>query len=330
MNQSISQTKSESTVNSIIKYFPISFFAVILGLGGLTIALQKITQLSGLSIILSRCFLYLALLIFFLATLLYLFKIMRFPAEVKNELAHPNKMNFFPAFSISLLLFSAILVDINILSAKILWVAGVIMHLFFTLRILSFWLQHPKLETTHLNPVWFLPVVGNLIVPLAGASLFSKEISWFFFSIGMVFWLILFSVLFNRLLFYKPLSEKLLPTFFILLAPPAIGFIAYVKLSGMMNDFSRILYYFALFMFILLVIQVKYIYRSKFYLSRWAYSFPIAAITIATALMYKQTGMAFFKGLAYLLFAILIIVVVGLCVRTVQAMIHKQVFVKED
>jgi tellurite resistance protein len=329
-NQTVIQPREAKTVSSIVKYFPISFYSVVLGLAGFAIALQKVEQISGLTVAFSQYILYFVLLVFAVITLLYLLKIVIAPEEFKTEFRHPNKINFFPAFSISLLLFSVALLEINILAARILWIFGVILNLYFTLKILSYWIQHTKLEITHMNPVWFLPVVGNIIVPVAGVALFSKEISWFFFSIGLVFWLILFSILFNRILFHSPMPEKLLPTFFILIAPPAVGFISYVKLSGVVNDFARVLFYFALFVFVLLAVQLKYIYRPKFFLSWWAYAFPIAAITIAAVLMFRQTEIEFFKWLAYFLFFVLFWVILGLSVKTIRALGKKEIFVKED
>jgi len=100
-------------------------------------------------------------------------------------------------------------------------------------------------------------------------------------------------ILFYRLLFHNPLPERLLPTLFILIAPPAVGFIAYVKLTGTVDPVARILYYFALFVFVLMIPQLKMLSRIKYYLSWWAYTFPMAALTIATILMYHQNGLVF-------------------------------------
>jgi tellurite resistance protein len=321
---------SNGGAGRVIRYFPISFFAIILGLSGFSIASQKVQQLLNINVPISQYLVYLSVLIFALISVMYILKIILAHEEFMSDWRHPIRMNFMAAFSISLLLFSVAFLDINTTAAKIFWITGAVIHLLITLRILTFWIQHNKLEMTHLNPVWFIPVVGNIIVPLAGVALFSAEISWFFFSIGMIFWIVLFSILFNRILFHKPFPEKLLPTFFILLAPPAIGFVAYVKLSGALNDFARTLYYFALFIFILLVVQLKYIYKAKFFLSWWAYSFPIAAITIATVLMYKQSEQVFFKDLAYFMYVLLVGVIIALLVRTVKAMSKKQVCVKEE
>lgn len=49
-------------------------------------------------------------------------------------------------------------------------------------------------------PAWFIPVVGNIIVPLAGVRFAPAEVSWFFFSIGLVFWIVLLAIVMYRLM----------------------------------------------------------------------------------------------------------------------------------
>ena len=103
-----------------------------------------------------------------------------------------------------------------------------------------------------MNPSWFIPIVGNILVPIAGVPLGYTDISWFFFSIGIVFWPVLLTIIFYRIIFHPALPGKLIPTFFILIAPPAVGFLSYMKLTGEMDNFARILYFSGLF-FTLLV-----------------------------------------------------------------------------
>lgn len=315
--------------NYRIRNFPISFFSIILGLSGFAIAFQKAEQILQIPFAISDYILYIALFVFSIITMIYLLKIILAPRDVMAEFRHSNKLNFFPAFSISLLLFSIAFLDINLTVTRYLWISGVALHLLFTIKTMSFWIQHDGLEASDMNPAWFIPIVGNILVPVAGVAVYPAEISWFFFSIGLLFWIVLFTILINRLLFHKPMHEKLLPTLFIMIAPPAVGFISYVKLTGAVNDFSRILFYFALFILLLLIAQIKYLYRSRFFLSWWAYSFPLSAITIATSLMFHKTEMIFFRGLAYFLLSILCIVIIGLIFKTIVAITKRQICVEE-
>lgn len=313
-----------------IKYFPVSFFSMILGMVGFTIAFQKVEQILQAPIHFSLYILILTLVFFVFISIIYLVKIIRFKDDVKNEFNHPVKLSFFPTFSISLLLLSIAFLPISMFISKYLWIFGVIIHFFFTIKIISIWIQHTKFEITHMNPAWFIPAVGNILVPVAGVSHFSFELSWFFFSVGLFFWITLFIIFFNRIIFHNPLHDKLLPTFFILIAPPAIGFISLVKLVGEVNEFSKILYYFGLFIFFTLFAQINLFKKIKFYISWWAYSFPMAAITIASILMFHETNIEMFKYLSWILFSILNIIIILLLIKTTIAISKKEICIEEE
>ena len=313
-----------------IKYFPVSFFSVILGMAGFVVAYQKVEQIFKVPIHLSLYILTLTVILFVIISILYLIKIIRFKDEVKNEFNHPVKLSFFPTFSISLLLLSIAFLSVNMLISKYLWTAGTIIHFIFTIKIISIWIQHTKFEITHMNPAWFIPAVGNMLVPISGIAHFSSEISWFFYSTGLFFWIILLVIFFNRIIFHNPLPAKLLPTLFILIAPPAIGFISFVKLTGEVGEFAKILYYFALFLTILLFVQIKMFSKIKYYLSWWAYSFPVAAITIASILMFDETSINMFKYISLVLFGILNLVIILLFTKTIISISKKEICIKEE
>lgn len=97
--------------------------------------------------------------------------------------------------------------------------------------IVSRWITK-NYEIIHSNPAWFLPVVGNIIVPIFGVDVAHKEISWLFFSVGLSFWLLLFTIIVYRIIFHHQLAEKFIPTLFILIAPPAIGFVLLRRIAG--------------------------------------------------------------------------------------------------
>lgn len=313
-----------------IKHFPVSFFSMILGMAGFTITFQKAEQVLQMPIHLSWYILMMTILFFIIISVVYLTKMIRFKDDVKNEFNHPIKLSFFPTFSISLLLLSVAFLSVNMIISKYLWLTGTMIHFIFTIKIISIWIQHSKFEIKHMNPAWFIPAVGNILVPVAGVSHFSSEISWFFFSIGLFFWIALFIIFFNRIIFHNPLPNKLLPTLFILIAPPAVGFISLVKLTGEVSEFSKILYYFGLFIVFLLFAQINLFQKIKFYLSWWAYSFPIAAITIATILMFHETNIDIFKYLSWILFSVLNVVIILLLAKTTIAISKKEICVEEE
>jgi tellurite resistance protein len=312
---------------SRLQFLPVTFFAVVMGLSGLAIAWRQTEAVFHLGVPLFEVTLVLALLVFVALLGLYGLKVLRFPNAVRAELAHPVQLNFFPAVSISLILLGIAVLPMMRAAAAPLWILGSGLHLLLTLYVMGVWIHHQNFEIHHINPAWFIPVVGNCLVPIAGVPLGYTEVSWFFFSVGVVFWLLLFAIIFYRVLFHQPLPERLMPTFFILIAPPAVGFLAYLELAGGLDAFARVLYYMGLFLTLLLLTQAGRFFSIQYYLSWWAYSFPLAAITIATLAMYQRTGLPIFAAIAWALLTLVTLVVAYLLYRTVQAVAARSICV---
>ncbi len=92
---------------------------------------------------------------------------------------------------------------------------------------------------------------------------------------------------------------------------------------------ARILYYFALFTTMLLFSQMKHFVKLTFALPWWAYSFPMAAMTIASTVMLEKVGGIFFAVLVSALMTLLLLLVSMLVVRTLLAMKRGQICVPE-
>ncbi len=252
---------SSSEQQNRLANFPVSSFSIVMGLAGFTIAWEKAQKAFDLDLGITPIFAGIASFIFIVISLIYLTKLIKHPNSVKMEIKHPIKLNFFPAISISLLLLSIVFLSINKAISLPLWIVGTTLHLAFTLYVISSWMHHDHFKINHMNPAWFIPAVGNVLVPIAGVALGYIDISWFFFSIGMLFWIILLVIFFNRILFHDPMATHLLPTLFILIAPPAVGFLAYTRLNGGIDNFGHFLYFVALFLTMLLLSQIKYFIR---------------------------------------------------------------------
>jgi len=314
-------------VMSRLENFPVSFFSIIMGLSGFTIVWQKIADLGGFPVFITHVFAWLTFLVFLGLSGVYLAKIITIPNAVKAELKHPVKLSFFPTFSIAMVLLAIVMIPVAPILSETLWVVGTLVHFVLFLYVLNSWMHHEHYTVQHISPAWFIPAVGNVLVPIAGMHFGYSDVSWFFFSIGMMFWIILFTVFFNRILFHNPLPAHLVPTLFILIAPPAVGFVAYIKLNGGLDNFANFLYYIGLFLTILLFSQFKRFINLPFFLSWWAYSFPIAAITIASFLMYRLTEKSLFFNIAGVLSFILTVLVAYIIYKTLKAVQAKKICV---
>jgi tellurite resistance protein len=326
----MSESSTADNAHSRLAHMPISMFGMVMGMAGFTIAMHKGEQLVQWSHATSTIFTYVTFGLFGILALAYLAKLVKYPGEVRAEFNHVVRLSFFPAISISLILLSIIALSFNKTLALWLWSIGTPVQLLFTLIILSNWIHHEKFQIHHSNPAWFIPIVGNILVPITGAALGYIQISWFFFSIGVIFWIVLLTILMNRYFFHAPTPSKLMPTLFIMIAPPAVGFISWHALHpGGLDDMGHILYNFALFITLLLFFQAKRFVTIPFGLPFWAYTFPIAAMTIATLIMHQITGLIFYAYLGGFLFGFLTLLIAYLLVKTARAMWAGEICVPE-
>ncbi|MBK8183742.1 MAG: SLAC1 anion channel family protein [Candidatus Competibacteraceae bacterium] len=313
-----------------LEHLPVAIFSTVMGTAGLALAWMKAHAVLGMPVIVGEGLRGVASALFILLIVFYSLKALRYPRAVKMEMRHPVRVNFIPTISISLLLLAVCYADAAPVAAFWLWVVGMTLHLCLTVAIFGSWIHHTHYAIQHINPAWFIPVVGNIIVPVAGVRLAaSLELSWFFFSIGVVFWIVLMTIVLYRLIFHEPLPARLTPTLFILLAPPSVGFIAYTHLIGGIDAFARILYYTALFLGILLASNALRFLRLPFFISAWAYSFPLAALTLATLVMSTYLPDAIFTALGYGLLLLLSLVIGALAARTLVAVWRREICLPE-
>jgi len=312
-----------------LQNMPIAFFAMVMGLSGLTLVWQKAGEVLGTPAVIGQSLVFLVSAVFGVLLIAYLVKAVRHPAAVRAELDHPVKLSFFPTISISLILIGTALRHLMPVLSLWLWALGTALQLVLTIFIINRWMHDGHFQVVHMNPAWFIPAVGNILVPIAGMAHGYPSISWFFFSIGVVFWVILLTIVFYRIIFHDPLPGRLLPTLFILIAPPAAGFIAYMALVGELDTFGRILVNIALFLTVLLVTQARRFAALDFALSFWAYSFPLAAMTVAMMIYHELTGTPWTLWLGGILTAATTALIAWLIVLTGRAAGRGQICVAE-
>ena len=291
-----------------IQYFPITAFSIIMGLSGLSIAFAKFYHLQWLPRGFYDFFLFFTLGLFLFFSYMYGRKAILHFEEVKADFNHRIRINFFSAITISFLLLSIAFMTYWPMLSLVFWWVGVIAHTVIMFYTISFWIQH-NFEIQFMNPAWFIPVVGNILVPVAGVEYMPKAFSFIYFAIGFFFWIILFAIFLNRAIFHHQMPQKFIPTLFILIAPPAIGFIAYIRIAQSWDGFALFLLFIAYFFAVLLLFLYKSFSKLKFFISWWAFTFPMMAITIASIVAYQISHEETFKYLSFLFFGIAIFIV---------------------
>jgi len=319
------EAQTEAGPINRLEHYPITFFAIIMGMLGLTLALHSGERAYQLSAGASHVALAASVILFAVVASGYAMKALRYPGHVTAEWHHPVRLAFFPTISISILLLSIATLGNWPGIARLLWIVGTALQGGLTLAVLSGWIGHRSFQHVHLSPAWFIPAVGNIIVPVAGAQLGYTELSWLFFSAGLLFWIVLLTLVFNRLTFHDPLPGRLQPTLVILIAPPAVGFIAWVRMTGGVDAFGHLMLQMAYVFALIVATQVPRILRLPFALSFWALSFPLAALAIASFLYAGEAGSAAHKLIGTGLLGLLLVVIAALLVRTAIAISRAEI-----
>jgi len=292
---------SDALVKRGLRYLPISLFTLVMGTSSVATVTHQTEKLLHLPHLLSELLIVLASSFFLAFILLQAIRAIRWPEEIARDFNNPTRINYFAAFTESFLLLSIAYLDFIPELARILWWIGTPLHLGITLAILNKLIHQDSFEIQHYNPAWLIPFVGNIVVPIAGMEFAPPGINIFFFGIGTFFSIMLSTIFFYRIFFHPPIPIKLVPTFFILMTPSAVGCISYVRITGCFDFFAQILYSIALFMVLLFLFQFRMYTQIPFFLSWWAYLFPSATFTSATILIYRTTHVEMFRWLAYFL-----------------------------
>ncbi|SFK64630.1 SLAC1 anion channel family protein [Shimia haliotis] len=314
---------------SKLMYLPVPVFAIVMGLMGWAMAFHAAPDSLPLFAGLSKGVLWLGVAVFVGLAALYLMKLLRYPSAVIAEWNHPVRLAFFPAISISLLLMGTAMLAHQPALAKAVWLAGAAGQVILTLAVVSGWISHRSFEVGQLTPAWFIPAVGNVVAPIAGAQMGFVEFSWLFFSAGVIFWLVLLTLVFNRLIFHDPIPGKLLPTLVILIAPPAVAFSAYVSLTGQVDGVARVFLNAAYVFAALVLVQAPKFRSLPFALPWWALSFPVAALSIASFRFGALTGSAVHTCIGVAVLCVLSVIMLALIARTLLAVARDEICVPE-
>ena len=144
-----------------------------------------------------------------------------------------------------------------------------------------------------------------------------------------MFWVILLTLVMNRLIFHTPLPGKLLPTLVIMIAPPAVAFISYLQMTGDIDTFARILLNLGYVFALIVLTQISHIVKLPFAMSFWALSFPVASLTIASLRCGAVAQSPAHEAIGVILLMVLVSIIAALILRTLLAIVRGQICLPE-
>ncbi|WOF73009.1 SLAC1 anion channel family protein [Parvibaculaceae bacterium PLY_AMNH_Bact1] len=299
-----------------------AYFGVGMGLGGLASAWVQAASFLPAADGISHILFALTLSVSGLVSLLYTTKLVLHFRLVVEDFCDTNIANFFPGFTISLLLLASWLHGLGFAVSTPLWTFAAILHVVLAISVLRIWIVH-NVEITIANPSMFVPIAGLFVVPATLPDDGSSTIAMFCFAVALLFWLALLPVVLNRILFHGQLPQQFLPTLFILIAPPALAATSTAVLSGAFTPLADGFLFAGLFVALLLASMARQFLSLTFQMSWWAFTFPSAALAGAALKRYTMLNEPDFGAgvlaVGLLLAATLIIGFVSWC--TLRALI---------
>ncbi len=300
-----------------LKFLMPGWFSLVMGLAGLALAWHRAQPLMGQAA--HGAALALALLATLVAALLAgasLLRLRRHPQAWAEDLRHPVRHSFVAALPISLLLL--VTAGVALLGPlpwlAVLWWLGALAQLGVTLWVLARWFRPQGLAWPVVTPALFIPIVGNVLVPLAGVPLGYEAWAAAQFGMGLLFWPLVLALLLVRIAVAGMWPERLLPAGFIPIAPPAVIGLAALQFGAPL-PLVWALWGMALFSLLWAASLLPRIKKLEFGIPHWAISFPLAALAaLSLRLAEGRTGLL--PALAVLLLALASLVITGLLLAT--------------
>ena len=302
-----------------LRHLPVNLFASVMGLSGLTLAWRVAHTSLGLPAVVGEAVGALALGVFLLLAAAYLTKLVRHPEVVHAEFHHPVAGSFFGTIVIAVLLLSSVVAPYSEPMARALWSVGAAATVILSFIVVSRLLKG-EVDASHAVPAWLIPGVATLDIAVTGGHMpmaWAAEVNLLASAVGAMLALVLFAMIVSRLVHRDRLPAAMTPSLMILVAPFAVGFLAYTNVVGGIDRFAALLFYFALFMFA--VVAPKVFRRGiAFSPAWWAIGFPIAALANAALRYAELRGSLPLWVIAIALLGLLSLAMAVLTVRTLR------------
>lgn len=290
-----------------LRYLFPGWYAIPMGLSGLALAWHRAVPLMGeLAGAVALVVGILAAASFLVLLLATVWRGWKFFDAWAEDCRHPVRHTFVATLPIAALLVAT--VGVATLGAHplidALWWAGSLGQLGATVWVLGRWWG--RLAWPSVTPALFIPIVGNVLAPLAGVTLGHGDWAAAQFGIGLLFWPVVLVLIVVRTAVQGLWPERLRPTTFIFIAPPAVVGLAALQL-GAPPVLAWMCWGMALFSFLWVATQTKAIAALPFALPHWGLSFPIAALAALTLRLAQPGSVLVVLGTALLALASLVI-----------------------
>jgi C4-dicarboxylate transporter/malic acid transport protein len=279
----------------------------------------------------AKALLYLNCLLFCLLLIPCLLRWLLYRENALRDLRHPVTSNFYPTLSVGLLVLASDFIVIGgpTSLSSYLWAAGAALTTLFSFIIpyVSFTGDHVTLD--HINPAWFIPPVGLIVIPIAGSAFIGRfpgvanemiiAINYFGWGAGFFLYLSLLAICMYRFVIHRPLPNVLAPTVWINLGPIGAGTVALFNLVTRCQFITQPEPFFVLgllfwgfgiwWLVMAISITLHYVRRLRlpYAMSWWAFTFPLGAYVAATHMVAQRFSLGSLDYLGFGLYILLFV-----------------------
>ncbi len=344
--------KELNSYNEIFQNFSPSWFAAIMGTGILSLTFYFFSFRLAFLKPLAFFFFYFNLVFFFVLLLVFFIRLFFYFSFLKEDFFHPLQANFFPTLPIGMLVIAAgfLVISHNIFWAKVFWLIGAFLTLILSVVIPYILFQKRDITLSHINPAWFIPPVGLVVVPIAGSFLakyfgsgrdFFLLLNYISWGSGFFIYLGLSAICLYRFILHHPLPKTLMPTIWINLGPLGAGTAAlinlvkvsyFVSIKEPFYVFGLLFWGFGIWWLAIALMATFFQIKKAalpYAMSWWAFTFPLGAYIAATYSLFKIFHFIFLYYLGIFLLALLSIFWLATFWQTMQGVISGKVFQKQ-
>lgn len=304
--------QTPSSAPPFVARIPFAFFATVLGLGGLANGWRVAVRLWGWPTAIADGLALLAFAIWAVVAAAVAAKWTVARPAAKAEALHPITGGFLALAPMSGMI--AGLATLPLFGAfaegllAILVAAQIGFALWFVGRA---WTGGRPQEAT--TPVLHLPTVGgSFVAAMALAALGVPDAAKMMFGVGLISWIVIEALLWQRFLHLPALPVPIRATIGIHMAPPAVGLVSYLAVTtGAPDGFALGLFGYALLQAAILARLIRWLREQPFGAPYWAYTFAVAALPLGAMRMVERGAEGTVALLAPVLFVLANLIIGG-------------------
>ena len=210
-------------------------------------------------------------------------RFLRWPLTRVHDAAHPVRHVFVAAPTVSLILLATCGVTLTGPSVfwDALWMAGAAAQAMVTTWVVLRWLRSGASRWMGVTPALLIPVVGNVLLPLAGLSLGHSIWALVQWAVGALLWPVVVLLLVLRLQRLGAWPARMRASVFILIAPPSVVGLGLMLWQAPLV-WPVVLWCVALAFVVLALRQLPQCFDQPFGWPMWSLSFPLTAFAALT------------------------------------------------